>query len=184
MPPIKADARSAGSEDPVFLMALQRTLTLEGDFVHDPDDPGGATRFGITQRVARRNGYQGDMQALPLDIARAIYWQDYWVPAGCPELPPIIASPQFDAAVNTGVGTAIKMLQAAVNVHQDGIIGPTTRAAIQAYLPLHVTVRMLAQREYHYTTLPGWKRYGKGWSRRVVSHLRHAINDAAALSPA
>ena len=61
-----------------FERAVEKTLKLEGGFVNDPDDPGGATKYGITEATARAHGYTGDMRELPLDVAREIYKKSYW----------------------------------------------------------------------------------------------------------
>ena len=63
-----------------FEKAFDILLSHEGGFVNHPKDPGGATRYGVTQRVAQKQGYQGDMRELSLSeakrIARAAYWDE------------------------------------------------------------------------------------------------------------
>jgi lysozyme family protein len=61
-----------------FDAAFIRIVALEGGYSDDPRDPGGKTKFGITEAVARQHGYIGAMQALPLDVAGEIYRSDYW----------------------------------------------------------------------------------------------------------
>ena len=56
-----------------FDTAFAKLLGHEGDFSDHPADPGGATRFGITEAVAREVGYRGDMRELPVDLAKRIY---------------------------------------------------------------------------------------------------------------
>ncbi|WP_097302041.1 glycoside hydrolase family 108 protein [Pseudomonas chlororaphis] len=162
----------------IFTLCFKRTVGLEGGYVNDPNDPGGATRYGVTESVARANGYQGAMQDFPLSMAFAIYWQDYWQPTGCPSFPLVIAYQLFDAAVNHGPTMAIKLLQQAVGVNSDGVMGPQTQSAVQALPSLSVAVLFLAQREQYYTTLSTWSDYGKGWSLRVVTNLQYAVEDA------
>ena len=58
--------------------AFEIIVGSEGGYSNDPNDPGGATRFGITEAVARANGYEGDMKDLPLDKAKSIYKAKYW----------------------------------------------------------------------------------------------------------
>ena len=60
-----------------FERAFEKLLGHEGGFVDHPKDPGGATRYGITQRVARANGYEGDMRNLPISEAKRIARKDY-----------------------------------------------------------------------------------------------------------
>ncbi|MEN9903419.1 MAG: Bordetella virus, partial [Pseudomonadota bacterium] len=61
-----------------FDAAIADLLGIEGGFSDDPADSGGATRYGITEAVARRHGYTGPMREMPSDLARAIYRADYW----------------------------------------------------------------------------------------------------------
>lgn len=57
---------------------IDKILVLEGGYVDDPADSGGATNFGITERVARANGYTGHMRDLPRSKAAHIYAEKYW----------------------------------------------------------------------------------------------------------
>ena len=45
-----------------FDKAWEETGRAEGGFVDDPDDSGGATNWGITEKVARKQGYTGHMR--------------------------------------------------------------------------------------------------------------------------
>lgn len=161
-----------------FDTALARVLVHEGDYVDHPLDPGGATRYGVTQRVARANGYQGDMRDFPLSAAGPIYKAQYWAPVMADQLPPAVAFQVFDAAVNHGVNRAAKMLQAAVGATQDGVIGPRTLAAVAAFTPATVVAFFNAERLAFYTSLPAWPAFGKGWTNRVAGNLRYAAEDA------
>ena len=49
---------------------IDHVLDVEGGYVNDPDDPGGATNHGITEREARAYGYEGAMRDLPRRTAR------------------------------------------------------------------------------------------------------------------
>lgn len=115
----------------------------EGGFVDHPADRGGPTRFGITQAVARANGYAGDMRALPIETARAIYMRIYWTAPHFVQIAtiaPHVAAELFDTGVNMGVGTAAKFLQRALNVLTGsglpltGTIAGQTMAALSAYM--------------------------------------------------
>ncbi|MBM3114296.1 glycoside hydrolase family 108 protein [Jeongeupia naejangsanensis] len=159
-----------------FAVAFQRTIGLEGDYWDDP--AGGPTRYGITETTARDHGYCGDMHDLPLTTAAAIYWQSYWVQSGCVYFPLVLAYQLFDAGVNHGPATAIKLLQRAVGTDDDGIIGSQTLDATKAMNPYDVAILFLAQRERYFTDCTGWPDNGKGWSRRVVQNLQYAQQDA------
>ena len=75
------------------------TLGNEGDYTVDN---GGPTRWGVTQAVARRWGYQGDMKVLPQETAKQIAMANYWSPFGCDFFPLPIAFQVFDTAYNGG----------------------------------------------------------------------------------
>lgn len=153
-----------------FDQAFDALLGHEGGYANNPADPGGETMWGVTVAVARANGYQGSMRDLPRDTAKAIYRKLYWDAVHAEELPNAIRYPLFDAAVNSGVKQAVKWLQRAVGVVDDGVIGPMTIAAAKA--SDGAAVRMLAHRLDFMTSLPAWQTFGKGWARRIASILQ------------
>lgn len=57
---------------------LEELIKREGGYVNNPADRGRATKYGITESVARSNGYKGNMKDLPLEVAKAIYKKQYW----------------------------------------------------------------------------------------------------------
>ena len=73
-------------------------IAHEGDFADLENDPGGKTRFGVTEAVARAAGYGGDMRQLPLSLAKAIYRSQYWDAVRGDELPDGVRYYVFDAA--------------------------------------------------------------------------------------
>lgn len=132
--------------EPAFIHILNRVLGVEGGFVHDARDSGGATRYGITEAVARAHGYSGPMKSLSVETAREIYRVSYWQPVKGDTLAAYseaLAHEVFDSAVNCGAGTASKWLQRSLNVlnaqgthwadlDADGKIGPATLRALKA----------------------------------------------------
>ena len=52
---------------------VEALIDREGGYVDHPADEGGPTCFGITEAVARAQGYRGAMRDLPLEEAAAIY---------------------------------------------------------------------------------------------------------------
>lgn len=107
----------------VFERALAHTLGIEGDFSDDPADSGGATRYGITEAVARKHGYAGSMKSLPLDVAKTIYWRDYWNVLQLEIISALserLAFKLFDLGVNAGVGFAAASLQRSLNILNRG----------------------------------------------------------------
>lgn len=151
-----------------FDQAFDMLLKHEGGFSSHAADPGGKTRFGITEAVAREAGYRGDMRELPLDLAKRIYKDRYWDAVRAEELPEAIRYAVFDAAVNSGPRQAILWLQRAVGVKDDGIIGPQTLAAVRAADPERLLRRILAQRLRFMAGLPNWPTFGRGWARRIA----------------
>ena len=152
-----------------FDQAFTHVLRSEGGFVDHPNDPGGATNWGITERVARENGYAGSMRDLPQDAAKEIYRRMYWDAVTADSLPSQIRYAMFDAAVNSGVGQAARWLQRAVGVADDGRIGPVTLRAVGQVSPDKLLRSMLAQRLLFMTNLTGWNSFGRGWARRIAS---------------
>ena len=127
---------------------IGRIIDVEGGYVNDPDDSGGETNWGITERVARQNGYRGPMRDLPKNLAFAIYVKRYWHPLcldQIEQLSPLIAEELADTGVNQGVHRAAETLQRALNalnnvgklygdIKIDGDIGPATLDALTRYL--------------------------------------------------
>lgn len=157
-----------------FEQAFHQLLGHEGGYVAHPADPGGATMWGITERVARANGYTGDMRALPVDLAKRIYRASYWDAVRADELPPVVRYGVFDAAVNSGVSQSAKWLQRALGVADDGVIGPQTLAAARAADGQALKARMLGTRLQFMADLPAWPSFGRGWARRIASLLGQA----------
>lgn len=155
-----------------FDAAFHRLLGHEGGFVDHPSDPGGATNWGVTQAVARANGYKGHMRDFPVDMAKAIYWRQYWVPIKADDLPPAIRYAVFDAAVNSGAKQAVKWLQRAIGVNDDGVVGPQTMTFARAANPDFVLRRMLGDRLQFMTDLKTWQAFGRGWARRIAEVLQ------------
>jgi lysozyme family protein len=151
---------------------------MEGGYSDDPYDPGGPTNQGITLQVfatytgrtldaSSRARLKSELKAIRPDLVRAIYRKRYWEPSETAMLAPGLALIHFDAAVNHGVGTAIRSLQEALRVDADGEIGPITRAALAAADPAMIIERYAAIRERRYRALPHFWRFGRGWLRRV-----------------
>ena len=127
---------------------IDAVIDREGGYVHHPADRGGATRYGITEAVARANGYAGDIRQFARPAAVAIYRRLYWT-RPCfdrvAEQAPRLAAELFDTGVNMGPAVAAGFLQRALNalnrgasdypdVLLDGRIGPQTLAALASFL--------------------------------------------------
>lgn len=123
-------------------------LRAEGGYVDHRDDRGGATNWGITEAVARANGWSGPMQGLPRDMAIDIYRRRYVDDPGFGAVVPLsmaIAAELVDTGVNMGPGLAARFLQRTLNalnrrgadwpdVAVDGAIGPGSISALRQAL--------------------------------------------------
>jgi len=118
-----------------FGSAIVKTLAREGGskFTDDPRDPGGATKFGISQRAYPYL----DIKNLTESRAREIYKNDYWDRIKGDDIAnQAVAENIFDTAVNMGVRTASKLVQLTLEVKPlDGIIGGQTLKAINQANP-------------------------------------------------
>lgn len=151
-----------------FDTAFEKLLGHEGGYSDHAADPGGKTRFGITEAVAREVGYRGDMRELPVELAKRIYSDRYWRAVKADELPELVRYAVFDAAVNSGPTQSIRWLQRAVGVDDDGIIGPRTIAATKQLHGNDLRCRLLAQRLRFMAGLANWPAFGRGWARRIA----------------
>lgn len=150
-----------------FQTAVKHILLFEGGYANHPLDPGRATMYGITEAVAREEGYTGDMQKLPVDTAKQIYKKRYWDKINADALPPSIRLTMFDAAVNSGPRQAILWLQRAAGVPDDGLLGPKTLTAVHALNADALRMKLLAQRLKFLSNLNTFGTFGRGWTRRV-----------------
>jgi lysozyme family protein len=167
-----------------FAPSLARVLQSEGGKVDDPQDPGGRTAFGITQRVYDDwRGQQGlpkhDVWTIRQSEIEAIYRMNYWNTVRADELPAGVDYAVFDFAVNSGVNRAARYLQRAVGVADDGKIGPMTLAAVKAKPACETIAAISAARLNFLGQLPTFARFGRGWTARVADVGLHAAEMAA-----
>jgi lysozyme family protein len=156
-----------------FDMAFDRLLGNEGGYVNNPSDPGGETRWGI----AKRSYPTVDIANLSKDAAKAIYLRDFWNPlTGVPD---VLKFQVFDFAVNSGMQTAVRKLQAAIGVADDGHWGPQSQAALLKLGPSNAIMLFLSQRLRFMTSLSTWQTFGKGWANRIAADLEYAAKDFA-----
>ncbi len=170
---------------------IAAVMAREGDYSNNPADRGGPTRFGITQAIARAEGYLGDMAALPQSIAAGIYLKRYWTDVHFDlvgAIAPLVGAEMFDTGINCGQATAAKFLQRSLNFFQgsgldiDGVINPkgATLTALAAFLASrrtqdgeHVLVCQLnCLQDGRYVELvesnPAQRTFAFGWVRNRV----------------
>lgn len=157
-----------------FDQAFDRLIGHEGGYSNHGSDPGGETKYGIS----KRSYPHVDIARLTEEDARRIYRRDFWERARADDYDGAIGFQLFDAAVNSGIGNAVRFLQRAVGVADDGQIGPMTIAAIRSMPVTDVLARFNAERLLFMTKLSTWSTFGKGWARRIAENLRYSAEDA------
>ena len=148
---------------------LETILHHEGGYVNHPKDPGGETNFGI----AKRSHPDVDIKNLTKDGAKEIYKRDYWDKNKVDDLPDDLKHIFFDMCVNQGRGTAVKVLQRAINgkggdLKVDGGFGPGTKGALDKYKPSLERVRCYRLKHYYdlVNRKPEQERFLFGWFKR------------------
>lgn len=161
-----------------FQRCVEVVLKHEGGYVDHPVDPGGATNHGISLRYARTQGslldLDGDGDVDKHDIvlitpekAALVYQNWFWKDVRGEELPSGVDLVVFDYAVNSGPGRAIRHLQRAVGVQEDGVFGPATMLAVKQADPLTVVNKVCDERMKFLQSLRTWGTFGRGWTNRV-----------------
>lgn len=159
-----------------FQAAMPFVLRWEGGFVDHPNDPGGRTNKGVTQRVyddwRRRQGLPPrDVKLIEEPEVPAIYEAGYWIPPRCDLLERQLDLVQFDTAVNMGVGRAVRFLQKSVGCPADGDFGPRTEQAVATCDACDTIVAYCNAREAFYRDLarsrPTLGVFLKGWLNRL-----------------
>lgn len=155
-----------------FEVAVERTLSHEAGYVFHPRDPGGETKWGISKRSYPHL----NIKDLTREDAKLIYKRDFWDECGA-GLDDSMMYQVFDAAVNHGISTAIRMAQRAVGVADDGHWGPNSRSHYSNMDNNDVLMRFLAERIDFMRKLITWPSFGKGWMGRIAENLRYAAAD-------
>jgi len=154
-----------------FDTAFGRLIGHEGGYVNNPRDPGGETKFGIS----KRSYPDVEIASLTIDQAKAIYLRDFWAPLG--EAHPAVKFQVFDFAVNSGMQTALRKLQLAIGVADDGHWGPLSAAKLAGMDVNDVLMRFAAERLDFMRRLSTWSTFGAGWAGRIANDLRFAAKD-------
>ena len=154
-----------------FEQCLALVLKHEGGYVNNPKDTGGRTNLGVTQKVweewVKHPVDEAAMRALgPADVG-PLYKDRYWNRVRGDDLPAGVDYAVFDFAVNSGVGRASKILQAALGLPTDGIVGPKTIEAAQAANARELATNICERRQDFLQSLPTFDTFGRGWTRRV-----------------
>lgn len=184
--------------DKNFMEAMETVLSHEGGFVDDPDDPGGATNFGVSLRFLATQGAfvsdgdgvgdydfdrDGDIDAddirnMTREDAIKVYREQWWGKYDYGTLPPGVGAKVFDLSVNMGARQAHKLLQRACrscgeNIVDDGILGPVTRAVIADADQWALLTALRSEAAGFYRALvagkPQFAKFREGWLRRAYA---------------
>lgn len=164
-------------------------LGVEGGFVNDPQDPGGPTNLGITEptlRAAQARGvvaFRTTIKTLTVEQAKEIYRRFYWIDSRAPEFPEPLDLLLFDAYVNHRPRAAVRLVQAALGVGQDGQVGEITLAAARRAAKdgrlVEVVKAYRAARESLYGRIVAedrtQRKFLKGWFNRVARLEQEAL---------
>jgi lysozyme family protein len=172
---------------PRFLDAFAKTVGHEGGLSKDPNDPGNWTggRVGAGQLKGTKFGISAkayplvDIDSLTLGEAQIIYLRDYWQRLNCDSMPAPVDALLFDAAVNHGPANAVRILQRALEVADDGDFGPITTAALEhaRHEPAKLVGRFIAHRLLFWASLSIFDSQGRGWTRRGARELLDALEE-------
>lgn len=160
---------------------LNRLSEREGGYVDNPYDRGGPTKYGITlNTLSKWRGYtvsKEDIKELTKKEANEIYNEEYWIKPGFNTLEgdERVIELLFDSAVHHGASNAIKMLQEALHLKKDGIIGPRTRNAVKWHSDNEVLAKMIGARLRFMARIvandPSQSEFILGWSNRLIGFL-------------
>lgn len=175
--------------DARFGRCLTFTLREEGGVSNDPADRGKLTNRGVTQETfefAIRHGLvrAASVRDLTDEDVKAIYHALYWIPSRAAELPAPLDLCLFDAYVNHRPKVAVRFIQAALKVDQDGVIGPKTiEAALEVPSMLTAVERYAYWREQFYRRLvdsdESQAKFLRGWLNRVAHVKAAALAEVA-----
>ncbi len=190
--------QEAHMADKTITAMAEEIVAREGGYVNDPDDPGGATKYGVTIHTMRRLGIDltGDGRVDAEDVRRLsraqaveIFLQHYYHRPRIAELPAMLHETVFDMYVNAGAN-AVRILQRLLTqmgepVAVDGVLGPQSLAAARraaARAPEHIADAYgIARRNYYFRIAdrrPASRKYARtraggkgGWIRRAEEFI-------------
>lgn len=170
-----------GSERVAFERAQAIVKIYEGGFSDHPDDPGGATNWGITHAtLARWRGVgsvtANEVKAMSYEEAKDIYFANYWSKMKCGSMPGPLALAVYNIGIHCGADVSGGYLQDALNaqgagLESDGDIGPLTLSAIGRFGLKETLRRVIDFYEARLRAHPKFDVFGKGFMNRVA-HLR------------
>lgn len=163
---------------------VDEILRREGGYVNHPNDRGGPTNMGITQKTLSswlgRKASIEDVKGLDEETAREIYLKNYLYGPRIDLMPEEIVPQAFDISINSGPRTAVKLVQKTVNlagfgpIAADGVMGPKTAKAChsaQEAMGCLFNNAIMYERINFYNRIvekdPSQSVFLKGWTRRA-----------------
>lgn len=168
-----------------FETAFKRSMGSEGAYKADRSDRGDWTSgiIGKGELKGTKYGISAmsypdlDIKNLTLEDAKAIYKRDWWDKLKLEDYSAAMSYQLFDTAINSGWHNAAEILQRAIGVKDDGVIGKVTMAKLATLDNNDVLMLFLAERLEFMANISTWGTYGRGWARRIAQNLRYATMD-------
>lgn len=184
---ISHDPNIGRTADQNFEIAFDRLIGHEGEYSDNYSDNGNWTggRVGKGELKGTKYGIAAntypdlDIKGLTLEDAKRIYRRDWWDKIKGDQMHFAIVYQLWDFAINSGMPRAVKELQKALGLKDDGIIGPVTLKKVNETYLSDVLLLLNARRILFLTGLSAkdWNAFGRGWMRRVASNLEYAARD-------
>jgi lysozyme family protein/uncharacterized protein YvpB len=166
-----------------FKLALDFTFKWEGGLSNDPDDYGGLTKFGVTQKsyLKWKDRSSNDVKNITKTEAKDFYYACYWIEAKCERMYLPLAIVHFDTAVNFGINNSILFLQDCIVTKQDGIWGNQTETNFLTKNNLKTAIKYVERRQdYRYKRVRedrSQEKFLKGWLNRDEDLLKYIQSD-------
>lgn len=162
-----------------FDLAFENVLLYEGGFTNDPKDRGNWTTGVIGKGSCKGTKYGISAMSYPsLNIreltenqAKDIYYKDFWLKNKLDKVEPVLAFQLFDASIQHGSSTAIKMLQKLLGIPASGSLDDVTLSTLTYENQKVIAYKYIAKRLEYYTSIKTFSIYGKGWVNRMAANL-------------
>jgi lysozyme family protein len=169
----------------MFETIFKRVVGHEGGFQRSYSDRGNWTGGFVGKGLLKGTNWgisamsypDEDIKGMPIERAYQIYKEDWWDKLNLDKFRKAMQYQLFDAAINHGMYNAARMLQRALGIKDDGIIGPITAKTARAHEENDLLMLFLAERLDFFTNVATWDDYGRGWARRLAGNLRIASED-------
>lgn len=156
-------------------LAYRETATQEGEWYpgDQPHDPN-PTMQGVTQHTYEAHGFTGSVRFITPE-QRATIYRSYWDDAECVRFGELTAPLVFDHAFNAGPVAARKIVQRALDLTDDGVLGPISGAAIAAADDQRLAYDVLVERLIAYDDISDAKKHRvslKAWVGRLTDYAK------------